>query len=196
VQGKSHGLIIDHVGNVVRHGLPDAPQQWTLYADERGKRGKRDDEEVIPVTTCTECFAAYERIHRACPFCGHTPVPDGRSLPKQVDGDLVELDPSVLRQMRGEIERVDGEPLVPTGAAAPVEGAIRRRWKERQEAQAVLRDTIAHWAGVWRDRGEDDRTIHRRFFLSFGTDVMTAQTLGASDAQQLTTTVNSAMSRV
>jgi hypothetical protein len=116
-------------------------------------------------------------------------------LPEQVDGDLIELDPEVLRQMRGEIERIDGDPQIPVGATAATEGAVKKNWVDRQRSQGVLRDTIAAWAGVWRDRGEDDRTIHRRFFLTFGTDVMTAQTLGSSAAQQLTTTVNSAMDR-
>ena len=183
--GKSHGIILDHVGNVQRHGLPDAPRQWSLYNENYGKRGKRDDDGVIPVTSCPECFAAYERVHKACPHCGHVPEPAGRSLPEQVDGDLIELDPSVLAEMRGEIDRIDGDAQVPIGADAAVTGAVKKRWRERQEAQQRLRDAIALWAGVWRDAGEDDSTIHRRFFLTFGTDVMTAQTLNAADAAQL-----------
>jgi DNA repair protein RadD len=34
--GKTVGIIIDHVGNVVRHGLPDKPRRWSL--DRREKR--------------------------------------------------------------------------------------------------------------------------------------------------------------
>ena len=183
--GKSHGIILDHVGNVQRHGLPDAPRQWSLYNENYGKRGKRDDDGVIPVTSCPECFAAYERVHNACPHCGHVPEPAGRSLPEQLDGDLIELDPSVLAEMRGEIDGIDGDAQVPVGADAAVTGAVKKRWRERQEAQQRLRDAIALWAGMWRDAGEDDSTIHRRFFLTFGTDVMTAQTLNAADAAQL-----------
>jgi DNA repair protein RadD len=47
MDGKTHALIIDHVGNVGRHGLPDARRIWTLDRRERGARGRPAD--VIPV---------------------------------------------------------------------------------------------------------------------------------------------------
>lgn len=187
--GKTHGIIIDHVGNVKRHNLPDAPRKWTLYAEERGKKQVRDPD-VIPLTTCTNegpppCFQAYPAIHRACPFCGHSPEPTGRSRPEQVDGDLIELDAATLATMRGEASRIDGEPQIPFGASEVVEGAVRKRWRERQEAQATLRHAIALWAGVWRDRGDTDSMIYRRFFFRFDTDIMTAQGLGRAEADEL-----------
>lgn len=190
LEGKSHGIIIDHVGNVKRHGLPDAPRQWSLWAEQRGKRADAEDK-PIPVTSCTKCFTAYEAIHKACPYCGHIDEPEGRSRPEQVDGDLVELDPATLAGMRGEIARIDGEPIIPHGATKIVENSVRKRWGERQEAQGVLRDSIALWAGVYRDRGEDDSTIMRRFFHRFGVDIGTAQTLKKSDAEVLTNRITS-----
>ena len=185
LDGKTHGIIIDHVGNVVKHGLPDAPRKWSLYSEERGKRAKPDPD-LIPLTTCVECIQPYERFHRACPHCGHVPEPAGRGAPEQVDGDLIELDPSVLAQMRGEVERIDGDPQIPAGATGAVEGAIRKRWRERQEAQATLRHTIAVWAGRLRDRGAEDSEIYRRFYLRFGTDIMSAQAMSAGEARGLT----------
>lgn len=184
LDGKSHGLIIDHVGNVVRHGLPDAKRTWTLIADQRGKRSTRDPE-VMPVTTCSDCFKAYEAVTPACPYCGFKPEPAGRSRPEQVDGDLFEMDPAVLAQMRDQVDRIDGAPLIPYGATDIVAAAIRRTWSERQDAQDALRQRIAEWAGVWKHRGADDPEIYRRFFHTFGTDVMTAQTLNARDALEL-----------
>jgi hypothetical protein len=90
------------------------------------------------------------------------------------------------------VERVDGEPLIPVNATPEVAGAIRKRWRERQEAQTDLRDTIARWAWVWHSRGAADSEIYRRFFHLFGTDVMTAQALGATDARELTEKVRNA----
>lgn len=194
LDGKTHGIIIDHVGNVRRHGLPDAPRQWTLYAEERGKRGAVDPD-VMPVTTCVECFAAFEAVTRTCPFCGHTPEPAGRNRPEFVDGDLLELDPATLAQMRGEIERIDGPPLVPGHLDAIATRRLQNIWRDRQEAQAELRHNIALWAGVWRDRGAADSEIYRRFFFRFGTDIATAQTLNIADAQKLNERITQCLTR-
>ena len=180
-EGKSHGIIIDHVSNVKLHGLPDAKRTWSLYAEERGRKREKDPDD-IKVSTCVSCFQVFQAVTRTCPYCGHTPEPVGRDRPEQVDGDLTELTPEVLAAMRGEIERVDGDPQIPFGATPIVEASVRKRWRERQEAQRELRETIALWAGYWKDRGAGDPEIHRRFWHLFDTDVMTAQTLGASEA--------------
>lgn len=187
IKGKTHGTIIDHVGNVVRHGLPDAARNWTLLSDERGKRGQRDPN-VMPVTTCTECFMAYEAVTPTCPFCGHRPEPEGRTRPEFVDGDLIELDPATLRAMRGEIEAVDGPP--PSDGRDVVGASINKNHRLRQEAQAELRHAIAMWAGVQRDLGRSDSEIYRRFYHTFGTDVMSAQTLGRPAANKLKEQIN------
>ena len=55
----------------------------------KNRRGAASD--VIPVRSCPMCTAAYLRIETACPECGYSPVPAGRSTPEQVDGDLLEL---------------------------------------------------------------------------------------------------------
>jgi len=184
LRGKTHGIIIDHVGNVKRHGLPDAPRKWSLLADERGKRGARDMD-ITPVTTCPACFRAYEAVTPICPFCGYRPEPASRSRIECVDGDLIELDANMLAMMRGEVDRVDGPAQVPFSATPVIEKAVRKRWNERQSAQGELRNHIAIWAGVLRDRGADDHEIYRRFWHSFGTDIITAQTLGAKGAAEL-----------
>lgn len=187
LKGKTHGIIIDHVGNVKRHGLPDAPRVWTLFNEERGKRTQRDPD-AIPVTACPSCFMAYEAFHPKCPFCGHKPEPAGRSLPEQVDGDLVELDPKVLAEMRGEADRL----MVPlTGTVNdPRSAVIARNWAARTEAQRELREVIATWAGPWHAQGASDSEIMRRFYFKFGVDVMTAQTLGTTEATELKDRIN------
>lgn len=185
--GKEHGIIIDHVGNVKMHGLPDAPRQWSLRNEERGKRTAAG-ERVTPVTSCTECFSAYEAVSPTCPFCGHRPEPESRSRPEHVDGDLIELDAKTLARMRGELDEIDAKlqnPLVPHGAAPYVAAGIRNKARDRAEAQRRLRDNIALWAGVRRDAGDDDHAIYRRFFHRFGIDVMTAQTLKRKEADAL-----------
>ncbi len=191
--GKSHGIVIDHVGNVRRHGLPDAVRAWSLTSEERGK-GVIKDPNVMPVTTCLKCFQAYEAITKACPHCGYVAEPEGRSRPEFVDGDLLEYSPELIAQMRGEVARVDGKPLVPMTASPAVRGAVIKRWAERQEAQRDLRNAIATWAGVRKHvHGEPDETIYRRFFHRFGVDILGAQTLGKPDATALTEEIERTM---
>src|SRR3546814_17622297 len=59
LSNKPAGIVIDHVGNVQRHRLPDAPRAWSLDARERSARATRDPD-AIPVTTCTNCFRVFE----------------------------------------------------------------------------------------------------------------------------------------
>ena len=186
MEGKLHAIIIDHVGNVEkRHGLPDAPRQWSLDRRERGSRGKSD---AMLLRTCLnpECMGVYERFLLACPYCGTAPTFAQRSAPQFVDGDLHELDPSVLQAMRGEIERIDAAPRVPGGVpAAPV----IRAHEARQQAQKELRAAIALWAGWQSHLGYSLPEIWRRFYLTFGIDTNTAQCLGALDAATLETRI-------
>ena len=185
MDGKSHALIIDHVGNVLRHGLPDAPRVWSL--DRRERRSRSAPNDVIPVRTClnVECLGVYERVLVACPYCGHTPVPANRSAPEFVDGDLHELDAATLARLRGEAERVEGAPQYPPNAAPEVVGAIRRRHHERTLAAHSLKGAIALWGGWQKSLGRSDSEGYRRFYHRFGIDVLSAQALAASAAEQL-----------
>jgi len=191
MEGKPHGTIIDHVGNVMRHGLPDAPREWTLEARERGSRGKRDPD-VIPTQTCKECTAVFEAIYKICPFCDAPILPVERRSPKHVDGDLTELDPATLADLRGEVARIDAPPeqvrtrMEHAGAPGAAIGGAVKNHRLRQESQVALRSVIAYWAGAQRQQGRPDFESYRRFYWQFGVDVMTAQTLGRRDADELT----------
>lgn len=196
LDGKAYAIIIDHVGNVERHGLPDAKRTWSLDRRERRSRSTKSD--LIPVKTCLNetCLAVYERIYSACPFCGHVTPPAARNAPEFVDGDLCELDPATLAQMRGEIDRVDMDKEVYRQELAakhtPKIGQLAhvKRHAERQEAQAALRHSIAWWAGYQRAMGRSDSESYRRFYFAFGVDVMTAQALNTKDAIDLAGQIN------
>lgn len=186
MDGKTHALIIDHVGNVARHGLPDAPRPWSL--ERRESRSRKANNDVVPIRTCLNetCLSVYERILDACPYCGTpAPPPGNRSAPEFVDGDLCELDPGVLRIMRGEIDRIEAAPVFPRGAADQIVGAIKRTHWERQQAQAALKSSIELWGGWQSHQGRSMREGHRAFFFKFGIDVGTARTLGKREADEL-----------
>jgi len=191
LEGKSHGIVIDHVGNVARHGLPDGKRTWTLDRRERRSGGKKDPD-IIPVRTCLKCMGVYEALYIICPYCGFQHVPAGRSLLKQVDGDLTELDPSTLAQMRGEIERIDAPASVVknkmkhAGASPIVCASAAKQHTLRQDAQGQLREAVALWAGYQRSMGRSDSESYRRFYFKFGMDVMSAKVIGRRDALALT----------
>mgnify|MGYP003639276316 CR=1 FL=1 len=194
MDGKENAIVIDHVGNVIRHGLPDSPKLWTL--DRREKRGSKKDETFETLRACPECAAVYERFHRECPYCGFYIEPLVRSAPEFVEGDLMELDEAVLAQMRGDIELAD-LPVPEYKARLEARGAPRvgvlshgKRHGAKQDAQAVLRVAMAQWGGYQSVRGIGASGTQRRFYSKFRIDVWSAQVLGVDDATELTERIN------
>src|SRR5690606_28870388 len=53
--GKT-SIIIDHVGNVHRFGLPDAKREWSL---EGFKKNSSRNEPQLKIRQCENCFAVY-----------------------------------------------------------------------------------------------------------------------------------------
>ncbi len=182
--GKQNALIIDHVNNYARHGLPDAPRVWSL--DARTRTARSTPEDVIPLKTCIKCLSVFTRFSRDCPYCGHYSPPVNRSAPQFVDGDLCELDAETLATLRGEAERIVTEaPKYPRGVEPYVIRGIQNRHAEKIRVQHELRDTIAQWAGYYKHAGCSDSEIYRRFYLAFGIDVLSAQALATTEATVL-----------
>lgn len=187
-EGKSHAIIIDAVSNVMRHGLPDAPREWSL--DRRERRTGKSEPSTVRV--CTACAAVYERFLDACPDCGEpVPKPAQRSGPEFVDGDLYELDPDVLAQMRNEVvgarEDVNQYRDKMIGHGLPPH-AVKRNVKlheNRLDALVKLDHTLAQWAGYRRAEGLSDSEIFRKFYLTYGVSWLEAQALKAVDADKL-----------
>ena len=58
-------IIIDHVKNCFKHGLPDEDRNWTL----QGKPKKEKNQ--IGIRECPACFRVVESGITICPYCGH-----------------------------------------------------------------------------------------------------------------------------
>lgn len=201
LEGKKEMLYFDHVGNTIRHGLPDAPREWSLDRRERRSSGNSD---AIPLRVCanenadgmgTPCASVYPRTLKTCPYCGFYPEPVGRSAPEFVDGDLFELNPEVLAAMRGKIADIDGAPRIPQSLTPIAARGLMNRHHERQVAQHALREAIALWAGWQAHQGRDDSQSYRIFWHTFGIDVMSAQALGRPDAEALTLKIQTVLNR-
>lgn len=88
--GKTHGIIVDCVGNTVLHGLPGIDREWKLT--------DREDElppETPPIIKCPRCMTYNSAKNDYCHMCGcDFSVPtEGRSysrmIPTMVDGPMV-----------------------------------------------------------------------------------------------------------
>jgi superfamily II DNA or RNA helicase len=191
---KPIAIIIDHVNNVLRHGLPDARREWSL--DRRERRGSKKSD-AIPLRICAngDCLQPYERIYRCCPYCGFYPEPAGRSSPELVDGDLRELDAATLAALRGDIARIDGDFYAPNGLSIEAQRGARANHMRRQDAQRALRNAIAWWGGTEAARGYGESESYRRFYFRFGIDVANAQLLGSREAIELNTNILTELSK-
>jgi superfamily II DNA or RNA helicase len=90
--GKQAALILDHVGNVTRHGFPDDHRDWTLDDGIKRTAGTA----APSVRTCPECYAAF-KPQPICPVCGTQCAPKARAI-RQTDGQLLELTRDAVRR--------------------------------------------------------------------------------------------------
>ena len=87
--GKTRAVILDHVGNYIRHGLYDEPRTWSL--ESKKKRRKKQPE--MPVKTCPLCFWVGAAGARTCGDCGHifAPSPNQARAINEELGSLSEI---------------------------------------------------------------------------------------------------------
>jgi len=187
MEGKTHAIIIDHAGNVMRHGLPDSPRSWGLMSQSR----KSDKTPQIPVKTCIRCTSLYLRIYKCCPWCGYYDPPQSRTQPEHTDGSLIELNAETLKKLREKADAIfkDAEELKKRLLLkkCPQIGILTacKRHYDTQTAQIKLREAIALWGGYNKAEGKTDDEGHRLFFHIFGIDVLSAQSLSANQAVEL-----------
>jgi DNA repair protein RadD len=84
--GKNRATILDHTGNVFRHGLPDLEHSWSLDGRPK-KKGK------TLVRRCPGCGALIPIAADECPHCGADLRPEPVA-PAIAPEPLVEVDPA------------------------------------------------------------------------------------------------------
>ncbi len=67
-QPNKQAIIIDHVGNYSRHGLPDTEHNWLEHFEGTSKKSNQSDS--IPVKECESCYAVVASAYTVCPVCG------------------------------------------------------------------------------------------------------------------------------
>jgi DNA repair protein RadD len=105
--GKGKALILDHAGNVWRHGLGDDPRHWSLDSKKR-KAG------TVPVKECPDCHAMVTIGSTVCSECGFEFEVRGRDRERsEVPGDLIEI------TLRDRLRRMSYRNAVGWGGADP-----------------------------------------------------------------------------
>jgi len=89
-------LILDHAGNMARHGPPHEDIYWSLTARAR------PFEKKVATRICAGCYAYLPAYQRLCPYCGaDSPPPPPAELPKEDETQLQALSgtPEEMRRM-------------------------------------------------------------------------------------------------
>lgn len=92
--GKT-ALIIDHVGNVFEHGLPDDPREWSLDKEKKPKA-----KNSVLIRECPSCYSVIPATSAVCPMCGYEFKPDERKYLETVDGEIVEIDAAEIERRK------------------------------------------------------------------------------------------------
>lgn len=138
--GKRYAIVLDHVANSLRHGLPDAPRRWMLDAAKQRAPGE------APVKVCPACSAVIPAALGTCTECGaELDGGGGRRTPDEVAGALAEVArPDYDRLRDAPLERLVEEATSLSdmhriaAARGFKSGWAWFRWQERETATADL----------------------------------------------------------
>ena len=82
---KNKAIILDHVGNWERHGLPDDERFWSLDG--------KSDKGTLEYKRCPDCIRPVKKQAKQCPYCGyiwHTEQQNPK-IPETKEGELIEI---------------------------------------------------------------------------------------------------------
>jgi ATP-dependent helicase YprA (DUF1998 family) len=115
-EGKTHAVIIDHVGNALKHGFHTDHRQWSL--DGKKKRPK----DAVAIRICKTCYSANPATAKACQECNtEFPVKSVDDI-ATVAGELTALAPKGMRP--GDAVYAEGQQGLFYVASAPEDGQV------------------------------------------------------------------------
>ena len=97
--GKAAAIVLDHVGNVHRHGFPDDLREWSLADGVR----TTSVQSAPSVRTCPECFAAFKPAP-ICPACGAQCAPIKSRVIQEMAGELQEFRRYQIQTVTGRVQ--------------------------------------------------------------------------------------------
>lgn len=106
-EGKE-AVIIDHVGNWQRFGLPNEDRNWmdSIISNEEGaktKRTKEDNEiKAKQCSTCTQVIPLADIVDNTCPYCGSSLKEENE--PEFEEADLIEIESQKRMELFKELQ--------------------------------------------------------------------------------------------
>lgn len=102
---KSQAIILDHVGNCMRHGLAEEPREWSLEG-AKARKAKEKSDPSLRNRQCPACYAVHP-VGPSCPQCGHVYVVKTREIERR-EGELVMIKTEMYdRQSKSEREELE-----------------------------------------------------------------------------------------
>jgi hypothetical protein len=218
-EGKSHGILLDHVGNtkhfMEKFGLmaPHDDPDWTLdRGDSRRKKDDDEGEEVAETIICGECSAfglvkpedyiidgteaGLVFIGGVCPDCGHYETEEEKDERKREikikQGELVELSFDVVESLIQQ-RNLNYRPVSEVAATlgnAPFKGAVLDKHARRWHTVDILRHWIQEWCVKQAERtGQSPGLVQLDFETQFGINIFKAQTQTESKMSDLSATI-------
>lgn len=94
---KQSALLIDHAGNLVRHGWPTIERDWPESDDKCVQPAEVKDGAAPEVRHCPECAAMWVK-GPACPACGWKPATKRARAKCVVQGELVAVSSKAVKK--------------------------------------------------------------------------------------------------
>lgn len=143
-EGKTHGLVLDHVGNTLRLGTLTEHRDWRNLEDKK-EQIETEAGEKISVRQCEDCMSVFEAGPKECPSCGASLAKETR-IPRAEAVRLRELDAEEAARLRAAAQkqrrREESEPetlqdwLALAAARGYKPGWARMRYQLRQKRRA------------------------------------------------------------
>ncbi|KRK39976.1 DEAD/DEAH box helicase [Loigolactobacillus bifermentans] len=114
-KGKT-AIILDHVENWKRFGLPTDDREWTLDQEGTNKQRAKGKIKAPAIKTCKVCFGTFYTNtvkDGKCPLCGADLPKEAPEEPKQVEGDLVKIgQKSVSERRLDRVHRLQNQSMM------------------------------------------------------------------------------------
>lgn len=98
MDGKSHAIVLDHAGNVFKHGFPTEEREWEL-TDTKVKAAQKKHN----LRQCKTCYAVFSTFVERCPECGEKHSPEPKKM-QMVAGELVPIEEVALKKKQAQRE--------------------------------------------------------------------------------------------
>lgn len=108
-EGKT-AIILDHVNNVSRHGLPDDNREWSLHTVPKPSAEKHTEDGRMSIRTCTYCFGTYKANNtHECPYCHKKEILTEHEIKNIKKIHLEEIKESAKQKAAARVENYDSD---------------------------------------------------------------------------------------